>query len=654
MLSLIGIWFFNHSYGQITPWEAAAQMQKGINLGNTLEPPIEAGWNNPAAEEYYFDLYKEAGFETVRIPVRWDEHTSKTFPYTIDSNWLNRVEKILDWGLARDLFIVVNSHHDNWIKENYTNPDIRERFDSIWSQISVRFKDKSEKLIFEVLNEPHGLDKTQNDDMHARIISIIRKTNPTRLIIFQGHDWGGSNELLQAAIPDDNYVIGSFHSYDPYRFGLLGEGTWGSSTDITTLRNKFNGVKSWSDTNGIPVILGEFGSLRICDYNSRMKHYKYYVEFAQDYGFISCAWDDGGDFRIMERETKDWLEVKDILIYSSSNSPRSPKSKLVNDTVIELSWINSVYDNDSIFIERRTEYGRYHKIASLAGDASIYQDINPDEDMYHYYRIISHYNRGEEIYSHPLREFMPVYTIKERGLFLGYPLPIPGIIEAEDFDTGGEGLSYHDMDERNIAGAYRPDEGVDIYDIIGVGFHIGNALPGEWYEYTVNVEEEAEYTASFHIATLVAGGTFSVTIGEIESGILSTQNSFSYLETKAVSTTMNLLAGEQILRFTVIDNPKFNIDKFEFVKNSTDNINNIIANMEFKIYQDQNKNIVIDYEHFSEIKKIQIYNSLGKLIYLNNNPANNPIINLPDLEEGIYILKALSDGKMLSRKLKLY
>ena len=126
---------------QITPQEAVLQMVKGINMGNTLEPPDEGSWNNGPAREQYFDLYRQAGFDVVRIPVRWDEHTANNAPYNIDPDWMNRVEEVLDWGLDRDLFIVVNTHHEEWIKEDYSNADKRARFDSIWSQIAVRFQD---------------------------------------------------------------------------------------------------------------------------------------------------------------------------------------------------------------------------------------------------------------------------------------------------------------------------------------------------------------------------------------------------------------------------------------------------------------------------------------------------------------------------------
>jgi len=60
---------------QLTPEEAVAGMGRGINLGNTLEPPVESGWNNGPAQESYFDAYVEAGFSNIRIPVRWDQRS---------------------------------------------------------------------------------------------------------------------------------------------------------------------------------------------------------------------------------------------------------------------------------------------------------------------------------------------------------------------------------------------------------------------------------------------------------------------------------------------------------------------------------------------------------------------------------------------------
>ncbi|NQU86053.1 MAG: cellulase family glycosylhydrolase [Mariniphaga sp.] len=634
---------------QITPWEAVAQMQKGINLGNTFEPPTEAGWNNPKAQEYYFDLYKDAGFDVVRIPVRWDNYTSKTFPYRVSVEYLNRIAEVVDWGLSRGLYIIINSHHDNWIKDNYEIASNRARFDSIWSQISVRFKGRSEKLFFEVLNEPHGLSKSQNDDMHQRIISIIRKTNPTRIVIFQGHNWGGSDELLQAAIPNDDYVMGSFHSYDPYEFGLLGEGLWGSESNINNLRNKFIGIKEWSDENNIPVFLGEFGSLRSCDYNSRMKHYKYYVQFSHEYGFSSCAWDDGGDFRIMERSSKIWHEVKDILIYCAPESPDNIKLEVFQDSVIKIDWKNIISRNDSIVIERRkSTNSNYSKIATLNNNATTYFDIKPDSGLTYHYRILAHFSDSTDIYSYPQRIYFPRWVVAEQEVFLAEPAIIPGTIEAENFDKGGEGVAYHDSDKNNSGGAYRTDEDVDIFEYEGKYF-VFNVAPEEYYEYTVNVSQERTYDIDINIATTLPGGKFLLKIGEVESDTIETVSSESWVNPIKVSTRMKLNSGEQVMRLSILNTPLFNIDNMVFNVDTKSNLNLILENTITVLYPDRQNEFIVRYSD-RNIRNFNLYNISGILIQSKPVQIEQNQIKFSNLKNGIYIVQAISETENYSRK----
>jgi aryl-phospho-beta-D-glucosidase BglC (GH1 family) len=300
--------------GPLTPKEAVRQMSRGINLGNTLEPPTEGAWNNGPAREYYFDDYKAAGFKCVRIPVRWDEHTATNAPYAVTDQWMNRVEQVVDWGLARGLFIIINAHHDDWLKTHYDDPSKRERFERIWVQISERFKGKSDHLIFEILNEPHGMTITQVNDMNARILKIIRASNPTRLVVFTGNEWSEPSRLIDAAVPNDAYVIGTFHLYSPSFFANDGKGTWGTAAARATLHQEFEKVSAWSATNGIPVLLGEFGAVSTCDPASRRAFYAAYVSEALSHGFAFTIWDDGGKFLVYERAARGWNELKDVLI----------------------------------------------------------------------------------------------------------------------------------------------------------------------------------------------------------------------------------------------------------------------------------------------------------------------------------------------------
>lgn len=641
---------------QITPHEAIVQIQKGINMGNTLEPPHEGGWNNPPAEEYYFDLYKEAGFNLVRIPVRWDNYTGKSVPYKIQSAWLSRVERIVDWGLERDLFVVLNSHHDNWIKENYNEAN-KARFDSIWTQIAERFKNKSEKLFFEVLNEPKGLTKAQNDDMHARILSIIRKNNPTRIVIFQGHEWGGSDQLLTAAIPNDTFLMGSFHSYDPHNFTHREPDdpviNWGTAGDIAQIDAKFKKVKDWSDENNIPVFLGEFGARKRCDYNSRMRHYRTYVVLAEKYGFAHCAWDDGGDFRIMERQQRYWDEVKDILMYTTDKAPW-PVVDVFQDSIVKVVWSNRINNHDSLIVQRRQGAERnYHTIAVLKPDTNQYLDVKPAMDKYYSYRILAAYNDSIQLYSQPARVFFPAWERRYRQPFNDTLQVIPGIIEAEDFDFGGESIGYHDADKVNIAGDYRPNEAVDIYDRLGEGFHIGNMITGEWLEYSVHVKTEGWYDVTFYIASLLGGGSFELAVDTVNTGPINVLAGYHPLNTVPVITKMYLYPGEFIMRFTVLEGAQYNLDKIVFdlvTANKKVGENQV----DFLTYQNQHNHLIIKQQSNIIPEKINLYNVSGFLVKTINNPLSIQKISTHEFKEGIHFIQSIYKNQEITKKIILY
>ncbi|MDB6079053.1 MAG: carbohydrate binding module family protein, partial [Akkermansiaceae bacterium] len=93
--------------------------------------------------------------------------------------------------------------------------------------------------------------------------------------------------------------------------------------------------------------------------------------------------------------------------------------------------------------------------------------------------------------------------------YSGTPVSLPATVEAENFDKGGEGIGYHDLDTTNNGGQYRTTEGVDIQSHTGTGaYDIGWINPGEWLAYTMNVPATANYDFSFRVAGAGSGGTF--------------------------------------------------------------------------------------------------------------------------------------------------
>ncbi len=401
---------------QLSPQDAAKEMTRGINIGNTMEPPTEGAWGNPPVQEHAFDDYKSAGFTAVRIPITWDGHTSTTSPFTIDSAWLSRVEHVVDWGLQRSLLITINTHHESWIKNSFTAANVA-RFDSIWSQIAARFKSKSDSLIFEIINEPDPMSQSNVNALNAQVLKIIRRTNPTRIVSFSGYMWSNSDQLLTAAIPDssDKYLIGYYHSYDPYPFGLIGTGKYGSAADIKATKTKFDQVTAWSTKNNIPVILGEFGYIDTCDYNSRMCAYATVVDQALSHGVPFFAWDDGGSFPIYSRKTGGFNEIKDILIHTYPQSPNGMRISQAASHSLELQWHNRNTENDSIIVERRISNGGFAAIAEVGPTDSVYRDTSTSPGTSYYYRLSVMMKDSVELQSYPIM-LIPAATFVRGGI----------------------------------------------------------------------------------------------------------------------------------------------------------------------------------------------------------------------------------------------
>lgn len=144
--------------------------------------------------------------------------------------------------------------------------------------------------------------------------------------------------------------------------------------------------------------------------------------------------------------------------------------------------------------------------------------------------------------------------------FLGAPFAVPGTIQAEDFDNGGEGVAWHDTDPGNGWGVYRTNVDVDIAPgsdagDIGGGYVAANAWAGEWMEYTVNVASAGTYTFEARVASDGPGGIFHVEFGGIDrTGPIQVPNTGGWGSWQTISRTVNLSAGQQVMRVSLDSN----------------------------------------------------------------------------------------------------
>ena len=156
--------------------------------------------------------------------------------------------------------------------------------------------------------------------------------------------------------------------------------------------------------------------------------------------------------------------------------------------------------------------------------------------------------------------------------YLGGAFALPTMIQAEDFDLGGEGIAYHDTDTGNNGSQYRPSEDVDIETCAdsGGGFNVGWLVPGEWTEYTVSVPTPGDYEFDVRVASLSAGGTFHLEFNGIdETGAITVPVTGGWQTWTTVTATATLAAGTQTMRFAPTAG-EFNINYFDVTALPTD------------------------------------------------------------------------------------
>jgi endoglucanase len=300
----------------LDPFEQNSLLGRGVNLGNALEAPNEGEWGITLEEEF-FDLIKNVGFNSVRIPIRWSAHTNIMSPFGIHPGFLNRVDWAVEQALSRGLMAVINIHHYEKLMED---PDAhRKRYLAIWCQLADHYKNMPGELLFDLLNEPNtNLTPELWNDLLVDALSVIRETNPYRTLIIGTAQWGGLGALDDLSISgEETNAIVSAHYYEPFQFTHQGAewvsgsdpwlGTiWGSAQDYAAVEKDFDRLLSWSQENNRPVRIGEFGAYSKADINSRVMWTAHVARSAEERGFSWAYWEFAAGFGVYNPSSRSW------------------------------------------------------------------------------------------------------------------------------------------------------------------------------------------------------------------------------------------------------------------------------------------------------------------------------------------------------------
>ena len=322
-------WNLGNQFECPAPGQGGESMQIGMP-DNSIK--AETAWGNPVVTKKTIKAIKDAGFNAIRIPVRWQCHITNSQAMSIDKAWMARIKEVVNWCLDNDLKVIINTHHDKWLEGRPTlqyKEENNQKLALLWMNIASEFADYDYRVAFAGTNEVHirdnwGKPAQENLDVqnsyNQTFIDVVRATggnNAKRHLIVQTYvcnpDFGINNGYF--IIPTDtegngnNYMSVEFHYYTPWDYaGACKYYFWGDAykqygdtpqENEKTMTDFFNRVvTTWAD-QGLGVVIGEWGvtdhtkgGQADLQHDNATYYCKFLVSEARQRGFSTFVWDN--------------------------------------------------------------------------------------------------------------------------------------------------------------------------------------------------------------------------------------------------------------------------------------------------------------------------------------------------------------------------
>lgn len=336
----------------LTALEATRLMGNGINLGNTLEAcdnnvgiktntPLsyETHWGQPKTTQAMIDGMKAAGFDTIRIPVAWMTNATHLYEgdYTIDADYMDRVEEVVRYARKAGMYVIVNDHWDGgWYgmfgsESAETRALAMEAYKGMWQQIAERFRDYSDYLIFESANEELGTRFDENsalycsdsvvtylndderyaltNEINQTFVDVVRATggnNATRFLLIAGYgtniDQTCDDRFQMPKDTADSKLMVSVHYYDPWSYcgasSAASATKWGKVSDYEYMDQQLAKMTKFTEA-GYGVVIGEYGALPCSDglKDNTLAYHTAFLDACTKYDLTNCLWDCSGLYK---------------------------------------------------------------------------------------------------------------------------------------------------------------------------------------------------------------------------------------------------------------------------------------------------------------------------------------------------------------------
>ncbi len=381
---------------------------RGINLTNWFQAESAQQIQFTKYTRIDFEQIKQLGCDVIRLPINLHFMTQGAPDYVLDPLFLRYLDSAVNWAEALDLHLILDNH--TFDPAANTLPSVEGVLVKVWPQMAAHFNNRSAKLYYEVLNEPHGIAAATWGAIQGRVIDSIRKVDQTHTIIVGPADWNSYHALAQLPFYPDTNLIYTFHFYDPFLFthqgaswvapsmepvqnipfpyeagrmpsvpGNLG-GTWvGNSyqsypAEGTTQRMSqlIQVAVDFQEARKVPVFCGEFG---VYQPNSlaadRIRWYEAMYDLLETHQIGWTMWDYHGGFGLFEAGGNDLFDHDlNVALLAALNFNVPPQSPFV------LSPDTAGFFVYRDFIEAKIQDGSYTDgaLSFVAANQAAYQE----------------------------------------------------------------------------------------------------------------------------------------------------------------------------------------------------------------------------------------------------------------------------------------
>jgi endoglucanase len=415
----------------------AAQSQvpfsKGVNLTGWFQAPSPQQIQFTKYTRKDFESIKSLGADAIRLPINLHAMTGGSPDYILDPLFLEFLDETVTWAEELQINLILDNH--TFDVTTNTDPAIGDVLVKIWKQMATHYKDRSGYIIYEVLNEPHGIADAIWGSIQQSAIDAIRSVDNVHYIMVGGASWNSYNSLNQLPNYTDTKLIYTFHFYDPFLFTHQGAswtnpsmvplagvpfpyrsadmpvlpasliGTWiegglnnyGNDGTVAKVKSMIDIAVNFKNTRNVPVYCGEFG---VYIPNSRDADRVYWYEVVRKYleekQIPWTIWDYQGGFGLFEKDSDELFDYDlnvSLLQALGMNVPpqqvfiKKPatSSFILYDDYIQEGIVNASYTNTGTL-------DFYHRNLPQEGTKCIYWtnvnqyqsiafDFKPDIDM---------------------------------------------------------------------------------------------------------------------------------------------------------------------------------------------------------------------------------------------------------------------------------